>query len=110
MIRNYLEPQSKKTIGPLSDRLQQKLANDLKSDHRDARPRTPFVNGLIKELRNQLEEQYQAFCEQQAQDHSLQTPEQFALLSQTELLVLLGDNYNTKDFDFEEETKLAKMT
>ena len=30
-------------------------------------------------------------------------PEDFASLNQTELLTLLGDSYNPKDFDFEEE-------
>jgi len=31
------------------------------------------------------------------------TMEEFASLTQTELLVLLGDSYNPKDFDFEED-------
>ena len=30
-------------------------------------------------------------------------PEDFASLNQTELLTLLGDSYNPKDFDFDEE-------
>ncbi len=87
----------------MPERLQHRYTQDLHADHRDARPRTPFVSALVKDLRSQLEEQYQRFCEQQAMEHELSTPEQFALMSQTELLVLLGDNYNTKDFEFEEE-------
>ncbi len=58
---------------------------------------------LIRDLRNQLEEQYQRFCEIKANEFDIPTPEQFALMSQTELLVLLGDNFNSNNFDFDED-------
>lgn len=60
-------------------------------------------------MRNLLEETFQKFCELQAQDHNLSTPEEFAVLNQTELLVLLGDSYNPKDFDFDDEKVLKKI-
>ena len=60
-------------------------------------------------MRNLLEETFQKFCELQAQDHNLSTPEEFAVLNQTELLVLLGDSYNPKDFDFDDEKVFDKI-
>lgn len=58
---------------------------------------------LMKEYRGMLEEHFQKFCNQTYQDYELAAPEDFALLNQTELLVLLGDNYNHKNFDFDDE-------
>ena len=83
--------------------MQQKLNADYHADSRAPRPRSGFINAYTKEVRNLLEEAFQKFCELQAQDHNLATPEEFAILNQTELLVLLGDSYNPKDFDFDDE-------
>ncbi len=91
---------------PLSEKLSQKYTHDLHSDHKDVRPHTPFISLLVRDLRNQLEEQYQRFCEIKANEHDIPTPEQFALMSQTELLVLLGDNFNSNNFDFDEDKVL----
>ena len=99
-----MDGKSRKTILPLSDSMQQKLELDLKFDARgNNRPRTPFCTQLVKEYQVKLEDFFQKFCEQQSIEYNLSSPESFALLNQTELLVLLGDNYNPKDFDFDEE-------
>jgi len=57
---------------------------------------------LQKEYRSHLEDYFEKFCELHAAEHVM-TMEEFASLTQTELLVLLGDSYNPKDFDFEED-------
>ncbi len=106
----YLEKNSKKSVLPISDRLQTRLNQDLQTssskDVRNApRPRSPFLRELIKEFRPDLEDKYQKFCEQKATEHSLSSPEEFALLNQTELMVVLGDTFNPKSFDFEEQEK-----
>jgi hypothetical protein len=56
-----------------------------------------------------LEDFFQKFCEHLATENNLSSPESFALLNPTELLVLLGDNYNPKDFDFDEEKGEGKL-
>ena len=84
--------------------MQQKLTSDLEQRNVvGSRPRSPFISTLVKEYRPILEEHFQKFCESQSNEHGMSSPEDFALLNQTELLVLLGDSYNPKDFDFEEE-------
>lgn len=70
-------------------------------DHR--RPRSGFMTTLMKEFRTGLEEHYQKFCTQLYQEHDLGSPEEFAILSDTQLLMLLGDSYNPKNFDFDDE-------
>ncbi len=102
--KTYLDPNSKKNILPLNEKLQSKLQVDLHSDNRgNARPRTPFMLAANREFRPLLEEEYQKFCEIQAKELGMSSPEDFATLSQAELLVLLGDTYNAKDFDFDDE-------
>lgn len=109
-LRNFLDANSKKNILPLNDRLQQKLNTDLQTEQRGgSRPRTPFMSSFIKEYRSLFEEHFQKFCEQQAQDHNMQNPEDFALLNQTELLVILGDTVNLNDLDFDEEKGEGKL-
>ncbi|CAF0815000.1 unnamed protein product [Brachionus calyciflorus] len=104
MMRLYLDPNSKKSLLPLSDRLKQKLKSETPSDYRGLnRPKTPFMNGLIREFRNVLEESFQKFCEQYSVDYNVGSAEEFAMLTQSELLTLMGDSYNPKDFDFDEE-------
>jgi hypothetical protein len=76
---------------------------DLQVDRGQPRPRTPFLKELSKEFRPQLEDEFLKFCEQKRSEHQMESPEDFANLTQTELLVLLGDSYNAKSFEFEEE-------
>ena len=110
LLRTYLQSNSKKNILPLSERLQTLLKSDMqRADKNDSRPRSPFIGSLAKELRAALEDHFQKFCEQQAAEHMLAGAEQFASLSQTELLVLLGDSYNTKEFDFDDEKVDGKV-
>lgn len=95
---------------PLTDKLQHRLTQDLQllssKDVRSIpRPRSPFLRELSKELRPDLEDKYQKFCEQKSTEHSLATPEEFALMNQTELMVVLGDSFNPKNFDFDEQEK-----
>jgi hypothetical protein len=68
-----------------------------------SRPRTPFMSAFCNEYRSIFENEFQKFCEQQYLENGLESIEEFANLTQTELLVLLGDTYNPKDFDFDEE-------
>ena len=112
-----MDPNSKKNLLPLNERLQTRLQFDMHGDPRDRaavkaaalvptkdrRPRSGFMTTLMKEYRHNLEEHYQKFCNQQFQDHDLTSPEEFAILSETQLLMLLGDSYNPKNFDFEDE-------
>lgn len=112
-----MDSKSKRNILPLNERLQTKLNQDLHGDrskggssaaahHR--RPKTGFMSALMKEFRGSLEDQFQKFCFQTYQEHDLSAPEDFALLTQTELLVLMGDSYNPKNFDFDDE-KVQKL-
>lgn len=104
-----MEATSKRNILPLNEKLQAKLQADLHADQRGTgRPRTPFMMAATREFRPILEEEYQKFCELQAKELGMQSPEDFAALSQAELLVLLGDSYNPKDFDFDEEKTEGK--
>ena len=106
----YLDANSKRNILPLNEKLQAKLQADLHSELRgNSRPRTPFMLAANREFRPLLEEEYQKFCEIQAKELGLSSPEDFAALSQAELLVLLGDTYNAKDFDFDEEKGEGKQ-
>ena len=88
---------------PLNENLGQQLQSDYHLDPRLSRPHTPFLQAFVKEYRAFYEAQFQKFCEMQAAEHNMTNPEEFASLNQTELLTMLGDNYNPKDFDFEEE-------
>ena len=88
---------------PLKEALSQQLQTDYYLDPRVSRPRTPFLQAFVKDYRAFFENQFQRFSEIQATEHNLQTPEEFASLNQIELLTLLGDSYNPKDFDFDEE-------
>ena len=101
--RTYLDPNSKKTLLPLKEPLGQQLQADYSLDPRASRPRTPFLQAFTKDYRTIFENQFQRFSEIQASEHNMQHPEDFASLNQTELLTLLGDSYNPKDFDFDEE-------
>lgn len=104
-LRAYLDEKSKRNINQyLTEGLMQKLTADLEVDARGGnnRPRTPFMSTFVKEFRNEMESYYQKFCEQQATENSM-TAESFAMLNPTELLVLLGDGYNPKDYDFDED-------
>lgn len=58
---------------------------------------------LMKEYRGQLEENFQKFCSQQYTEFDQNSPEDFANLSETQLLMLLGDSYNPKNFDFDDD-------
>ncbi len=109
-FRVYLNANSKSKILPLNERLQKRLEADLQVDQRgQPRPRTPFLREFIKELKPQLEDEFQKFCELKCMEHQLESPEDFANLTQTELLVLLGDSFNTKSFDFDEEKVKKKQ-
>lgn len=100
----YLEKSSKRNILPLSDALQTRLAADIASDKRgNGRPRTPFFNSANKDIRPSLEDEFEKFCDMNAKELGLSSADDFAALTQSELLVLLGDSYNPKDFDFEDE-------
>lgn len=102
--RVYLDSSSKKNILPLSDRLKQKLNTESPSDIKGfMRPKTPFMLAMIREFRGGLEEMFQKFCEKYATEFNLSNSEEFALLSQSELLTILGDSYNPKDFDFDDK-------
>jgi hypothetical protein len=103
--RNYLEPKSKRNVIPFLPAItKEKLESDMQVDPRGGnRPRTPFFSSLAKEYRSELENYFQKFCEQQAAEQNLGSAEAFATMSQTELLVLLGDTFNPKDFDFDED-------
>ena len=69
------------------------------------RPRSPFLKELSKELRPELEDKYQKFCEQKSLENSLNSPEEFSMMTQTELMVVLGENFNPKNFDFDDQDK-----
>jgi hypothetical protein len=109
--RNYLDSNSKKKITPfLSDNLQQKLETDLQSTQRGlSRPRTPFMSAFCNEYRSIFEDEFQKFCEEQYLQSNLESIEEFANMTQTELLVLLGNTYNPKDFDFDEDKVLLMI-
>ena len=87
----------------MNENLGQQLQSDYHLDSRLSRPRSPFMLAFVKEYRTIFETQFHKFSEQQASEHNMATPEEFASLNQTELLTLLGDNYNPKDFDFDED-------
>ena len=99
-----MESGSKKSVLPLEEKLQTRLQTDLHSDTKgNTRPRSPFMQAAIKDFRAELENEFHKFCETQAKELGLQSADDFGNLSQSELLVLLGDTYNPKDFDFDEE-------
>jgi hypothetical protein len=107
----YLDKNSKKNILPLSERLQNRLNQDMQiSSSKDVRsqprPRSPFLKELIKEFRPDLEDKYQKFCELKAAEYGTGTPEEFALMSQSEIQNLMGDSFNPKNFDFDEQEKV----
>ncbi len=104
-LRNYLDSNSKRNILPYLPQIaKDKLESDMQVDPRGSnRPRTPFFNSLVKEYRGELEDYFQKFCEQQAAEQNLDSAEAFATMSQAELLVSLGDGYNPKDYEFDEE-------
>lgn len=106
-LRNYLDANSKKSLFPLNERLQHKLNADMQQPNgapdRNARPKSGFMSTVMKEYKNQLEVEYHKFCQQLAFENNLNSAEEFAMLNQTQLLVLLGDNYNPKNFDFDED-------
>ena len=103
--RTYLEPKAKRNlILLLSDHLKKTLESDMQFDPRGGnRPRTPFMSAVIADYRGELENMFHKFCEQHAAENFLDSAETFAMLNTTELLVLLGDGYNPKDFDFDED-------
>ena len=88
---------------PLKETLGQQLQADYVLDPRVSRPHTPFLQAFVKDYRAFFENQFQRLSEIQASEHNMPHPEDFASLNQTELLTLLGDSYNPKDFDFDEE-------
>ena len=106
----YLTATSKKKILPLSEKLQKKFESDMKTVNRgQPRPRTPFFKELVKEFRPMFEDEFVRFCEAKQREHELESPEDFANLTQTELLILLGDSYNAKNFDFDDEKGEGKQ-
>lgn len=110
IFKTYLDPASKKNVLPLDEKLAAKLQAEIQTDNRgNSRPRTPFMLAANREFRPLLEEEYHKFCEIQAKELGMSSSEDFAALSQAELLVLLGDTYNAKDFDFDEEKGEGKQ-
>lgn len=57
-----------------------------------------------------FEEEFVRFCEAKQKEHELESPEDFANLTQTELLILLGDTYNAKNFDFDDEKVIKRSS
>jgi hypothetical protein len=96
-----LDPNLKKTILPLSEPLDQLLQLDQRV--KSGRPDTQFLTGLVSEYQPMFEDYFYQFCQQQAAEHDIKTAEEYACLTQTELLILLGDNYDPNDFDFDDE-------
>jgi hypothetical protein len=64
---------------------------------------------VLKEFRPELEEQFQIFCEVKAKEYEIKSAEDFAQLTQSELLVILGDTFNAKDFYMDDEKGEGKM-
>lgn len=85
LCRVYLTNTSKKKILPLSEKLQGKLDSDLKvKDNKGiSRPRTPFCKELMREFKPSFEDEFVAFCEEKRKEHELESPEDFASLTQT---------------------------
>jgi hypothetical protein len=107
LLRNYLEPNSKRCILPLNERLQSKFNSS--EPRGKSRVSSPFVVALTKEFRPELEEQFQTFCEIKAKEYDIKSAEEFAQLTQSELLVILGDTFNAKDFYLDDEKGEGKM-
>jgi len=85
LYQAYLTNNSKKKILPLSEKLQTKLNADMKiKDSRGhIRPRTPFCKELVKDFRPSLEDEFVSFCNAKRREHELESPEDFAALTQT---------------------------
>ena len=68
----------------------------MKTDARgQSRPRTPFLKELIRDFRPTLEDEFVKFCEQKRKEHELESPEDFASLTQTVWTINIFKIYNS---------------